>query len=101
MKVREAVGGDAPRIADVHVRSWRAAYLGILPDSLLDGLSVSERERSWAALLGSGSDRWLTLVAEDSGGDLTGFCSVATPSRDEGAGETTAEIDIPMKEDRT
>jgi GrpB-like predicted nucleotidyltransferase (UPF0157 family)/RimJ/RimL family protein N-acetyltransferase len=91
-KVREADGDDVPAISDIHVRSWRAAYRGILPDALLDGLSVPERERSWRALLGDGDDRWLTFVAEDPGGDLTGFCSVATPSRDEGAGERTAEI---------
>jgi GrpB-like predicted nucleotidyltransferase (UPF0157 family)/ribosomal protein S18 acetylase RimI-like enzyme len=91
-KVCKANGDDAPAIADIHVRSWQAAYRGILPDSLLDGLSVSEREQSWSELLANGDDRWLTLVAEDSGGGLMGFCSVATPSRDEGAGEKTAEI---------
>jgi GrpB-like predicted nucleotidyltransferase (UPF0157 family)/GNAT superfamily N-acetyltransferase len=92
MRVRKANDGDVRRIAEIHVRSWQAAYRGILPDSLLDGLSVSERERSWNAILGNGGDRWLTLVAEDSGGGLTGFCSVATPSHDEGASQITAEI---------
>jgi GrpB-like predicted nucleotidyltransferase (UPF0157 family)/ribosomal protein S18 acetylase RimI-like enzyme len=91
-KVRRATGDDAPAIADVHVRSWQAAYRDILPDSVLDGLSVSERERSWSALLDAGDDRRLTLVVEDTGGDLLGFCSVATPSGDGGAGEKTAEI---------
>lgn len=91
MKVRNATGDDVPRIAEIHVRSWQAAYRGILPDPLLDSLSVSEREQSWHALLSDDGDRWLTLVAEDSG-VLTGFCSVATPSRDEGVRDTTAEI---------
>jgi GrpB-like predicted nucleotidyltransferase (UPF0157 family)/RimJ/RimL family protein N-acetyltransferase len=92
MKVRAASGDDAHRIAEIHVRSWQAAYRGLLPDSLLDDLSVSERERSWDALLGDGGDRWLTLVAEGYRSDPVGFCSVATPSQDETAGETTAEI---------
>ncbi len=92
MRVRSADSGDAPRIAEIHVRSWQAAYRGILPDSLLDGLSAPEREQGWNALLSDGGDLWLTLVAEGSGGALVGFCSVATPSRDEGAGEATAEI---------
>lgn len=74
------------------MRSWQAAYRGILPDELLDGLSVSEREGSWRALLNAGDGLWLTLVAEGDGGDLTGFCSVATPSRDEDATERTAEV---------
>ncbi len=92
MRVRSATAGDAPRIAEIHVRSWQAAYRDILPDSLLDGLSVSEREQSWDTLLSDGGDRWLTLVAEDSSGVLVGFCSVATPSRDEDASEATAEV---------
>lgn len=92
MKVRHATANDVPGIAEIHVRSWQAAYRGILPDSLLDSLSVPEREKSWNALLKDGGDRWLTLVAERPGGVLAGFCSVATPSRDEGAGEATAEI---------
>ena len=92
VKVRRATDGDLRRIADIHVRSWHAAYRGILPDSLLDELSVPERERNWSALLSDDNDRWLTLVAEDSGGNLTGFCSVETPSRDEGVGEKTAEL---------
>ena len=80
-----------PSIADIHVRSWQAAYRGVLPDELLDGLSVSEREGSWRALLSENEDRWLTLVAE-RGGDLAGFCSVATPSRDPDADGRTAEV---------
>jgi GrpB-like predicted nucleotidyltransferase (UPF0157 family) len=91
MKVRKAGSDDVPGIAAIHVRSWQAAYRGILPDTLLDDLLVSERERSWASLLSDG-DRWLTNVAEAADGALVGFCSVATPSRDEEAGERTAEI---------
>ncbi len=92
LRVRRACRDDAPRIAEIHVRSWRAAYRGILPDALLDGLSVSEREQSWDALLRDGDSHWLTLVAEGAGGAPIGFCSVATPSHDERAGEKTAEI---------
>ncbi len=52
---------------------------------------MSERETSWRSHLSAGDGLWLTLVAECDGG-LTGFCSVATPSRDEDATEHTAEI---------
>lgn len=92
MKVREANDDDVHRIAEIHVRSWKAAYRDVLPDALLDGLSASERRQSWGALLSGAGDRWLTLVAEGSGGVLTGFCSVATPGRDEDIGEATAEV---------
>jgi L-amino acid N-acyltransferase YncA len=92
VKVRQARDEDVRSIAEIHVRSWRAAYQGILPDELLDGLSVSERETSWRVLLRAPDGLWLTLVAEQEGGDLAGFCSVATPSRDADATERTAEV---------
>ena len=85
VRIREAEEDDVPGIAEVHVRSWQAAYRGVLPDDLLDGLSVAEREESWRAILDEGGDRWLTLVAADAAGNLVGFCSVATPSREEKA----------------
>jgi ribosomal protein S18 acetylase RimI-like enzyme len=91
VKVRQARDEDARSIAEIHIRSWQAAYRGILSDVLLDGLSVSERETSWRALLSAGDGLWLTLVAECDGG-LAGFCSVASPSRDVDASERTAEI---------
>lgn len=92
MNVRAADSGDVSEIARIHVRSWRAAYRGVLPDAILDGLSVSEREGSWRALLAGGGDSWRTLVAERPAVGLTGFCSVALPGRDEGIGKRTAEV---------
>jgi len=91
MKVRQARGDDVRSIAEIHVRSWQAAYRGILPDELLDGLSASERDGSWQAIVGAGDGLWLTLVAERDSG-LAGFCSAATPSRDADVTERTAEI---------
>jgi ribosomal protein S18 acetylase RimI-like enzyme len=92
VKVRQARDEDVRSIAEIHVRSWRAAYRGILPDELLDGLSVSERETAWRTLLRAPDGLWLTLVAELYGGRLAGFCSIATPSRDPDVTESTAEI---------
>lgn len=91
MKVRQARDEDVRSIAEIHVRSWQAAYRGILPDALLDGLSTSEREANWRALLSAGDGLWLTLVVECDG-RLAGFCSIATPSRDGAAAAHTAEI---------
>ena len=41
MKVREASGDDVSAIAEIHVRSWQAAYQGILPNELLKTASRS------------------------------------------------------------
>jgi GNAT superfamily N-acetyltransferase len=58
----------------VHVRAWRAGYRGLLPDRVLDGLSVGVRRRAWEERLGDPGHP--TLVAED-GGAVAGFCTVA------------------------
>lgn len=71
--------------------AWQVAYRDILPSALLDGLSISERERSWEALVAGAGDDWLTLVAECEAA-LVGFCAIATPGRDPDADEGTAEI---------
>ena len=44
MKVRRAQPSDAHAVATLQDAAWRAAYRGILPDALLDGLVLAERE---------------------------------------------------------
>lgn len=94
MKVRRARKNDLRHIADIHVRSWQTAYRDILPDPVLDRLSVFERKQAWKRVLGDEGDHRLTLVTENSGGVLTGFCSAEIPSSDKDAGETTPEIAV-------
>ena len=88
VEVRPAGPDDASAIAGVHVRSWQAAYRGLLPDELLDRLSVTERRETWRQALAGGA---YVLVALD-GGTVVGFCALAKPSRDDDAGERVAEI---------
>jgi hypothetical protein len=51
VRIRPAVLADAPRIAEVHVRSWQAGYRGLLPQHLLDGLDPVARLARWEAIL--------------------------------------------------
>ena len=78
MFVREAQLEDAPEIARVHIQSWRAAYRGLIPDSILEDLDLQERTLRWSKLL-SKPDYWI-FVAEDQE-SVVGFCSLA-PARD-------------------
>lgn len=48
VELRDATPADARAVATVLVRSWRAAYRGLLPDDVLAGLSVHDRERLWS-----------------------------------------------------
>ena len=76
---RNAHSDDVRGIAEVHVRSWQAAYRGQVPDSYLEGLSVAKRELMWTEIL---KDQMRgVLVAEDEA-RIVGFASFG-PVRDE------------------
>jgi len=76
MTVRPAVVADAPAVASVHVQTWQAAYRGLVPDSVLDELSVEARTSMWERGIPRGGV-WVGLV--DSA--VAGFAAVG-PSRE-------------------
>ena len=47
MTIRDAVAGDARGIATVRVRSWQAAYRGLMPQDALDGMSIDRNTENW------------------------------------------------------
>ena len=76
---RNVHSDDVRGIAEVHVRSWQAAYRGQVPDSYLEGLSIAKRELAWIEIL---KDQMRgVLVAEDEA-RIVGFSSFG-PVRDE------------------
>ena len=89
--LRSATPGDAHAIATVHVASWRVAYRGLLPDDVLDGLSVTDRARIWADRLTSPAPRSRTLLVVDDAAVL-GFASTGPAAHvdDPAAGELYA-----------
>lgn len=54
LEIRPARIEDAEALATVHVRSWQAAYVGLIPQQYLDNLSVDARRL----------DRWNRTLAE-------------------------------------
>ncbi|HZB44911.1 MAG TPA: hypothetical protein VE360_06695, partial [Pyrinomonadaceae bacterium] len=44
---REATVADCAAVAEVHVRSWRESFAGIVPQSFLDGMSVERRAEAF------------------------------------------------------
>ena len=66
--IRDAVADDAEAVARVHVRSWQAAYEGLIDQEVLDGLSVTERADGWRRIFADPVPTSLgTLVAERDG----------------------------------
>ena len=79
--VRPAQPSDARAIAEVQIAAWRAAYAGLLPDRLLDHLSVESSEQRWRQRLEDGSSR---VLLYECTGRMAGFVDFG-PSRDDDA----------------
>jgi ribosomal protein S18 acetylase RimI-like enzyme len=93
--VRPASSSDAAAIAGVRIRSWRAAYAGIVPAAYLDGLDLAGETATWSERLGAPAAVWVRVafIAEPPVPPrLVGFVS-AGPARhagEEGLGEVWA-----------
>jgi GNAT superfamily N-acetyltransferase len=88
--IREATRSDAAAIARVHIEGWRWGYRGLLPDALLEDLSVERRESRWHDILGRPAGEEATFVAEMDG-RVVGFASCG-PSQDQDAAPGTGEL---------
>jgi GNAT superfamily N-acetyltransferase len=83
MEIRRAQAADALGVATVHVRSWQAAYKGLLPDEYLDQLDVEARRVGWTQTIAEADwPRTGTLVATEANGHVVGFAHVG-PARDD------------------
>ncbi len=89
MTVRRARPSDALGIATVHVASWEATYRGLMPDPLLDQMTVERRTRSWTQLLAADRDGETFVAVDDE--RIIGFADVG-PARaaEDGTGEVYA-----------
>ena len=90
MEIRRALETDALGIATVQVRSWQAAYRGIVPDAHLDSLSVEARARTWreALVRGTPEEVWVAVL----GCEVAGWIAFG-PTRDADAAANTGEIE--------
>ena len=88
VEVRAATTEDAPAIARVHVRSWQAAYRGLIHDEHLDALDENARADGWRAAIRSGRGR--VLVA-DTRCEVVGFAALMA-SRDDDAEPECGEV---------
>lgn len=72
IEIRPATAADAAAIADLHQRSWRSAYRGLLPDSYLDGPAGAELTARWGEAFAKDEPRRVILVAMAPDG-IAGF----------------------------
>jgi hypothetical protein len=75
MQIREANLSDLEAIANLHARSWRIAYRGILSDAYLDGDLVAERRAVWQERFSKPAPNQTIVVAEIDGGMVGLACA--------------------------
>ena len=96
VRIRAAIPADAQAIARVHVEAWRESYGALMPEDVIEALSVDRNTGMWAAVLAGGASSMVHVVerpgiAADEA-ELVGFGSARDArSPDLGAsGEITA-----------
>jgi hypothetical protein len=83
---------DANAIAEIHVATWRIAYRGQIPATVLDALDVSSCAEFWREKL-SAAHR---IFVAELGSLTTGFCSLI-PSRDDDADCSIVAENLPAR----
>ena len=87
---RLATIADVPAIARVQVASWHGVYRGLMPDEVIDGLTVERRIAQWNGFFARDDADEAMLVAEHDR-SIVGMASLG-PCRDEDASPATGEI---------
>jgi GNAT superfamily N-acetyltransferase len=96
--IRLGVPADAAGIAQAHVDSWQATYPGIVPQPILDRLSIERREAYWRETITRSLDdatdageRVWVAAAPAPGGRILGFAATG-PGRDDDVPPGTGEV---------
>lgn len=69
------------------VETWRAAYVGVMPQETLDALDVDQRTEVWSRWIGAD---WSAQFLAERDGKAVGFVSAGPAREEEGTGEIYA-----------
>jgi len=79
VRIRAAIPADAQAIARVHVEAWRESYRALMPEHVIEALSVDRNTGMWAAILAVGNASIVHVVERlgiaADGAELVGFGS--------------------------
>ncbi|MEV6822574.1 GNAT family N-acetyltransferase [Nocardiopsis dassonvillei] len=92
MLIREALPEDGPAVADVEVRSWRAAYPGIVPQDYLDAMDTAERGARWSDWIAGAARPGAGLLLAGDGAGTVAFACFAPV--EEAAGGTAGPCEV-------
>ena len=75
LTIRPAEVKDAKGIAHVHVTAWQETYRGLMPDSVLDTLSVESLARQWKETLEDTSNPYHPILVSEAKRKIIGFAN--------------------------
>jgi GNAT superfamily N-acetyltransferase len=87
--VRAAGPDDAARIAEINVRSWQAAYRGIVPRTILDRMEIEPTRETWLRRMAALGQRSLFVVELE--GRIEGYV-LEGPARDHDLPDLAGEV---------
>jgi ribosomal protein S18 acetylase RimI-like enzyme len=61
---------DARAIAEIRVEAWQSAYRGLIPDDVLDNLSLEDVENRWRERI---AEPWGHIFVAETGDRVVGF----------------------------
>ncbi len=75
-RIRYANVNDAKILGEIHSRSWKVAYKGIVPDKILENITVQKRQKYFEEALANGweEDAIISKNNEDVGFICIGGC---------------------------
>lgn len=86
--IRHAVTGDSKVLGDIHSQSFRRAYKGIIPESILDNFTAEKREKYIQKSLVDGTEEYILIF---TGKEPAGFMCIGK-CRDEDLDSSFGEI---------
>jgi ribosomal protein S18 acetylase RimI-like enzyme len=88
-RVRPALPEDAARIGEINVVTWRATYGGIVPQPILDGMTVEARSGWWRKRIEDPGERRVAVAELD--GSVEGYVLYG-PARDHDLPDLAGEV---------
>ncbi|WP_062260864.1 GNAT family N-acetyltransferase [Endozoicomonas arenosclerae] len=89
LKVRNGLAADVQKVSEIHIKAWQSAYRGLLPDQMLDQLSLDRRINGWKMILDKNQGQLSVLEAAET---LVGFVHIQAARDKELAAEKVGEI---------
>ena len=89
MNIRPTQAHDAPKLARVHVDSWRAAYRGLVPESYLQRFTYELREERFRQSLATNAEETYMV---DLGAEIVGLLTLGAARDADVDADRTGEI---------